>query len=366
MLVALERTENVNGSEFREIAEVWDFSADKLVSRVTLREEGLQQSTGVTSIVPDKAARFIRFTGDGRFVATYVEPTIKLLRSDDLSEVESITTEGPPSTSRTYHLRKLAAQTITYRSEVRAFEMSPAGTLLAMLWTRGFEPYGRMDIYDISSGQRVTAWETPARSLSYDEDRGLAWSSTSRTIFLAAPNSIPCLSPGGSPDVFAFDARTGMTKAAITTGVLVGDIAVTPTEQLLAVDSNCYGVFANHHPKLRVFDLKTNSHVRDVPAGKSGVRYRVSVSRNGQRAVAWTSDVRCQFDWLDGVCYESTVNPMFTVWSLPDFSVVASSPRLAVRGRLIAPGIEVAALRMGSTGHRLLVYGTTGFVFELP
>jgi hypothetical protein len=355
-LVALERTENTNASRFRDIVEAWDFRADKLVARATLS----------ISIHPVKAARFVRFTGDGALLVTYVEPTIKVLRANDLSEVKSITVEGPPSVRRTYHFKKMSAQTITYRSEVGAFELSPTGTLLAMLWTRGFEFYGRMDIYDISSGQQVGTWEIPYRSVSYLHDSGLAWSSNSHTIFLAAPNSVPCMAPGTSPDVFGFDARTGTIKTAITTGLLVGDIAVTPTGQLLAVDSDCVGLLTNHHPKLRVFDLKTNKHARDVRAEKSGVRWTVSVSRNGQRAAAWTSDVRCKFDWLDMACYGTTVSPVFTVWRLPDFSVVARSPAVSTGVSAWNPTGTRGALRISSTGHYLLMYGPRGSVFELP
>jgi len=244
--------------------------------------------------------------------------------------------------------------------------MSPTGTLIAMLWTRGFERHGWLDIYDISSGQRVSKWEVPARELTYDQDRGIAWDLNSQTVYLAAPSSVPCLAPRGTHDVFGFDARTGAITAAFTTGLLVGDIAVTPGELLLAVDANCVGVHSNRNPKLVVFDLKRNNLTREVRAEKTGIRYKVSVSRNGQRAVAWTSDVRCRFDWCDMVSYGCTADPMFTVWRLPDFSVVVSSPKLFVRGRIIAPDQEAVALRMGSTGHYLLVYGTSGLVFELP
>ena len=147
----------------------------------------------------------------------------------------------------------------------------------------------------------------------------------------------------------------------IVSMVASADIAVTPSGQLLAVDFNCVGVFRNHHPKLRVFDLKTNKLARDVSAAKTGVRYWVSVSRNGQRAAAWTSDVRCQFDWGDMVCGEWTVKSMFTVWRLPDFSVAARS-EVAFGEQPFRGG----PLRLSSTGRYLLMYGTTGWVFEVP
>jgi hypothetical protein len=177
-------------------------------------------------------------------------------------------------------------------------------------------------------------------------------------IFVASTNSIPCLAPSVRPDVFGFDARTGTLKTSFTTGLMVGDIAVSPARELLAVDANCVGLISNHHPKMAVIDLNMGDHLRDVGAKGGGVRYRVAISRNGERVVAWTSHVKCgTFDWLDMNCYGASVKPTFTVWHLPDFEIVAKSQILSAEG----------FLRISSSGRYVLVYGAgTGLIYEVP
>jgi hypothetical protein len=345
VLVALERTSkdetnDVTVNRFAEILELWDFRTDKLIAHVTLREENVKQNAHRHVFNPAWEPRFVRFTGDGDFVVAYCDHRLTVFQTKDLSVVRSITLEGPPSVSRSIVSKRTGPHTITDLPVVQSLETSPSGTLIAILWVRGML-YGRLDIYDLSSGQPLTTWETPSGWIISDRNRGLAWSSNSNTIFLALPSTLSL------PDVFGLDARSGAIKTKITTGLHVGDIAVTPRHELVAVDSTSVGVFKNHHPKLRVFDLSTGKHVRDVSAQGRGVRYRVSVSRNGERAVAWTSDVRCHFDWSDMVCYDRTVSLAFTVWHLPDFSVVATSQHLSSAG----------ALRISTTGHFVLTYG---------
>jgi hypothetical protein len=259
----------------------------------------------------------------------------------------------------------------TYAPAIQGFETSPTGRLLAVLWVgpavRGNSDQGRLDIYDISSGQRIHMWTVPNSWAPDGVGRDVAWGLASKYIFMARPNSIPCLRPKGGPDVFGLNLQTGALETTLNTGLMVGDIAVTPAGELLAVDANCVGLWSNHHPKMVVFNLKTGKRAREVRAKGAGVRYRVSVSRNGQRAVAWTSDVKCsQFDWLDGNCYGLSVKPMFTVWHLPEFSVVATSPVLP--GEALTSQIQPTGdvLRISSTGCYVLVHGTKGVVFEVP
>ncbi|HEX6504069.1 MAG TPA: hypothetical protein VF011_12515 [Terriglobales bacterium] len=369
-LIALERTSKhkTNGSEvrFAEVIEVWDFRADKLVAQVELREGDVKQDTYGHSFDPQRDPRFVRFTGDGNLVVAYCDHKLTIFQTKDLAVVRSIMLEGPPSVSRSFVSKRTGPHTVTDWPVVQALETAPSATLVAVLWTRGML-YGRLEIYDLSSGLPVMAWDPPGGWTSFDRNRGLSWSSTSQTVFLAVPSAIPCLSPLSLPDVFGLDARSGAIQTKITTGLLVGDIATTPRHEILAVDSNCVGVFKNHHPKLKVFDVGTGKHLRDVSAHGRGVRYRVSVSRNGQRAVAWTSDVKCHFDWGDMVCNDRSVNLEFTVWHLPDFSVIATSQDL----------YSADILRISSSGRYVLSYrsgqsisgatrGGSGAVYEFP
>lgn len=341
-LIAVERTserkvESVNVTQSTEILELWDFRADKLIASATLRGDEVERPKVHNMTDRIEGSRFVRFTGDGRFIVVYIEPAITILRASDLTKVKSINADGPRTIDRTFDLKKLGPHTVTYRASARAFEISPSGTMLAILWTQEMFD-GRIDVYDLAFGQRIATWRKPQGWASYGLGHGLASSSDSVALFLAVPNSIPCMSPTGAPDVFVFGAKNGAFTTSLTTGLLVGDIAVTPNGQLLAVDSNCVGVFANHHPALKVFDLKTDRHLRDVHAPPSGIRYSVSVSRDGERAVASTSGVRCKFDWGDMNCGSQTVEPRFTVWHLPEFSLVANWQPSVNSGHQTAPG----------------------------
>lgn len=362
-LVAIERTseENIGNTgltRLNAIVELLDFRTDRVVAHTVLKGTDVPRSRTGTFAYANREAPFVRFTADGEFVVANFDDRIRVLRTNDLSEVRSIPINRPPTATRIYHLKKYGAQKVTYVPEIQAFDTSPTGTLLAIFWAGTLvNSKGRLDIYDISSGQRLATWRTPG-SLWHPLTAGsdLAWGPTSRRIFVAEANSIPCLTPGSAPDVFGFDVRTGAVETSLTTRLMVGDIAVTPARELLAVDANCVGVFSDHHPKMAVFDLRTGKHVRGVGVKKTGVRYQVSVSRNGQRAVAWTSEVKCKFDWGDMDCDNWSTKPMFTVWHLPNFSVVATSQVLPTGG----------ALKISSTGRYVLVYGKKGFVFEVP
>jgi len=375
-LVAVVRTSEVKtgGAELSRssaVVELWDFHSDRLVARTTLEGPVARPPGGGTALYRNRGAPFVRFTGDGMLVVVYFADAVRMLRTSDLSETGSMPLNPPPSNTLTYSLKKYGVQKTTYVPAIQGFETSPTGTLLAVLWVgpavRGNSDQGRLEIYDISSGQRIDMWRMPNSWAPDGVGRDLAWGPASKYIFMARPNSIPCLRPNGSPDVFGLNLQTGALETTLNTGLMVGDIAVTPAGELLAVDANCVGRWSNRHPKMVVFNLKTGNRVREVRAKGTGVRYRVSVSRNGQRAVAWTSDVKCSvFDWLDMNCYGQSVKPMFTVWRLPEFSVVATSPVLP--GEALASQIQPTGpvLRISSTGCYVLVYGMKGVVFEVP
>ena len=103
---------------------------------------------------------------------------------------------------------------------------------------------------------------------------------------MAVPNVFPCGRPLDAPDVFVVDPASGVIEIKQSTGLLVGDVAVTVDGRVFAVDCDCVGVFVDHDPKLRVFDLRTGKKVKELSGRGTGVRYAVSASRKGNRVAA--------------------------------------------------------------------------------
>jgi len=358
-LVAIERTSEHktadNTTIFSEVVELWNFREDKVVATATLKSVDEQPMSSNVAHNPLMTPHFVRFSGEGKVVVVYLDGSITLLRASDLGFLRTVMIAVPPNITRP-HVYKGNSRIVVVHTKLEAMEMSPTGTSLALLWVTGFS-HGSVDFYDISTGQLMAGWEAPSGLILLEGGHHLAWDSVSPLVYVALPNATPCGNPNNIPDVLGVDSQTGMTKVGITTGLIVGDIAVTPGHELLAVDRNCVNVLQNHHPRMKVFDLSTGKFARNVQADGTGVRYAVSVSRDGQRAVAWTSDMRCQFDWLDMVCYDRAVKEMLTIWHLPDFSVVASAVVNTPSDR---------PLRMSSMGRYVLTYGKTVSVLELP
>jgi WD40 repeat protein len=215
---------------------------------------------------------------------------------------------------------------------------------------------GRVGIYDLASGTTLRSWDTPFGLVWFT--RGLAWHPKGKLLLLAIPNESPCGSPNNRPDVFAFDAATGVIKQKLTTGLLVSGIAVSADGRVLAVDQNCLGVFANHNPKLRVFDLATGKKIREVSGRGAGVRYSVSSSADGSRFLAFTGKVKMKFDWLDAVPQDARVDGTFSVWNSSDYEGVATSQNV--------PGLNAQGLRLSPKGAYAVSIGMASFVYQLP
>jgi hypothetical protein len=208
---------------------------------------------------------------------------------------------------------------------VQAVEISPKH-VIAVLSVDDML-HGTIQLYDLFTGLMLREWRLPQGWVEFDRDRGIAWNGDGALLAVAVPNETPCNGPTNEPDVFIYEAASGYLIQRIHTGLLVGGIAIADGH-LLAVDENCFGVFKNHHPKLRMFDLKTGRHVKDITNGESGVRYVVAVSRDGTRFLAYTGKIDQRFDWGDGVPVQYTVYDAFTVWSAISYSELVSVQKI--------------------------------------
>jgi len=217
-------------------------------------------------------------------------------------------------------------------------------------------------VIDFDSAKQ-TIWNTRERGLGWMHPKAVAWTSDGEHLVVAVPNDTPCRRPSDTPDVFVVGPTSGAIENKLSTGLLVGDIAVTADGRVFAVDYDCIGVFANHDPRLRVFDLRTGKRVRELSGRGSGVRYAASASRNGNRLAAYTGIVKAGFDWGDMVPFDKHIDATFSVWNLSNYEVLVTSQNLAERtsGRFRVPG--QVPLRMSPQGGFVL-QGRA--IYELP
>lgn len=334
------------------IVQLWNFREDRLIAEMPLQPS---ESQGPSEVFVGSDARIVRFSPDGALVLSQIGQVVHVLRANDLTEVRTIPLSAPEA--RTQVLKSLSGHKkfqVEEKPYVQAMEISPSGSLLAVLWVRE-ELYGRIDIYEIASARHVLGWDTPPGWVYFTQE--LRWEPDEKRLVVAIPNGFPCSSPGSEPDVFVFDVETGIVARKFRTGMLTGSIALAPDHRVLAVDMNCLGIFKNHHPKLRVFDLATGKRLRDVSGRGSGVRYFVSTSADGSRFLAFTGRIKPKFDWVDFVPDSAVVDETFTVWNLKDYGEVAVSQNI--------PGLKDSRMRISPKGHYAVSYGAASFVYDL-
>jgi WD40 repeat protein len=330
-------TGDVSTKGFTEAVQLWNFAEDKLVAEFRLPQTVVKADANGYFTDPTRRERFVRFSHDGKMVVALIDERMYVLRAADMVELQSIQLTAPNE------------------SRVRALEVSPTRDVGAVLWVSD-ELHGRVEQYDIASGRSLQSWETPFGWIDFT--RGLAWHPNGELLFLAVPNVSPCSSPDSRPDVFAFDVATGTIKHKFTTGLLTGSIAVTADGRVLAVDEGCLGVFANHDPKLRVFDLPTGKRIREISGRGAGVRFSVSISADGSRFLAFTGKVKMKFDWSDGVPGGIRVDETFSVWNLSSYQGIVTSQNL--------PGLEALGLRLSPKGGYVVSIGKASFIYQLP
>lgn len=355
-IVAVERTIETKGTNgdttFQDVVELWNFYAGTTIARATLRRIEAQPSQHA-DLSPFGHPRFIRFSNDGALLVAYLDNSITLFGATDLSPAGAISISVPDSETHSFKAKSSILVT-TERPRVQAMEVSPIAPLLAILWVRGLL-WGRLDVYDISSRQLVGQWVLPQGWVTFDRGHGLAWDTALPRVFVAVPSASPCGSAVNTPDIFSADVQTGKSSFKLSTGLIVGDIAITHDNKLAAVDKNCVGILKNHHPSMKVFALDTGKPVRKVKAD-TAVRYAVSVASRANRIVAWTSDVRCAFDPGDMVCNDKLMKAMFTVWQLPHFE--------AITEQQVSPPTGLG-LQISAHGRFVLTYGNSVQVFQL-
>ena len=338
----------------KDAVQLWDFRSDKLIAEASLRtrttaKQEAQRQTG-----------YVRFSGDGQLVVAYLDHCLYILRAEDLQEVRRIPLTGPPDVTRSF-TTKSGAHTVTDKASVAAFELSPLAHLAAAVWARGYSD-AWIDVIDFDSAKE-SVWNTQDRGVGWTIPKAIAWLGDGQQLIVAVQNGWACGAAGNNPDVFAVEPLSGTIKTKFTTGFLVGDIAVTRDGRVLAVDCDCVGVFRNHDPKLRVFDLRAGKRMTELSGRGGGVRYGVSTSRYGDRAVANTGIVKAGFDWGDMVPHDVHVDTTFSVWNLANYEGLVTSQNLQ---HTTPQRVRMAGhipLRMSSKGTYVLFRDA---IYEIP
>jgi WD40 repeat protein len=351
-----ETTNDPSTVKVSDLVQLWDFRNDKLVAENILR----------VSIRAKREPRtywrseHVRYSADGKIIIAYLDRFLYVLRADDLQEIRRISITGPPAEARAYK-GKHEVHNFTIDSEVTSLELSPARHEVVAVWVRGLSS-SWIDVVDFDSATQ-NVWNTRERGLGWMNPKAVSWTNDGEHLVVAVPNVFPCGRPLDTPDVFVVDPASGVIENKLSTGLLVGDIAVTADGRLFAVDYDCVGVFVDHDPKLRVFDLRASKKVKELPGRGTGVRYAVSVSRNGNRVAAYTSIVKAGFDWGDMVPFDKRIDATFSVWNISNYEFLVTSQNLPERtsGRSRVAG--QIPLRMSPKGGFVLQGGA---IYELP
>jgi WD40 repeat protein len=354
LLSRSEPTNDPSNIKTTDSMQLWDFRQDKLKA-----EKTIQGQLRTKHEVANQNA-YVRYSADGKFVIAYLDHSLYIFGQEDLREISRIPLKGPPDLSRSF-TTKTGPHTVVDKGEVAALELSPVGQFAAILWVRGLSD-AWVDLVQIDSAKEVF-WNTKEHGVGWMRPRTITWSADGQRLVLAVPNGWACGNSGNEPDVFAVEPASGAITRKLATGFLVGEIAVTPDGRVLAVDNDCVGVFRNHDPKLRVFDLNTGKKIKELSGRGGGVRYEVSASRTGDRAVADTGIVKDRFDWGDMVPSDVHVDSTFSVWNIKTYEGVATSQNLANGARRHSDGRVQVRLRISSNGGFVLKGSN---IYELP
>jgi WD40 repeat protein len=338
-----EPTNEPSTGKVSDLVQLWDFRNDRLVAENILRVKTREKREPLTYW----RSEYVRYSADGKIVIAYLDRFLYILRADDLQEIRRIPIAGPPAESRTFK-GKHGVHSFAIDSEVTSLELSPARSEVVVVWVIGLSS-SWIDVVDFDSAKQII-WNTRDHGLGSMNPKAVSWTSDGEHLVVAVPNVFPCGRPSDAPDVFVVDPTSGALENKLSTGLLVGDIAVRADGRLFAVDHGCVGVFVNHDPKLRVFDLPTGKKIKELSGRGTGVRYAASASRNGNRVAAYTGIVKPEFDWGDMVPFDKHIDATFSVWNLSNYELLFTSQNLTERTSGLFRVAGQVPLRMSPKG----------------
>jgi hypothetical protein len=349
-----EAASDLAATKYVELAQLWDFRQDRMLAEVSLEEVVYTKASPRRALLPP---RFVRFSPDGGSVLVYLDYCLHVLKADDLHEERSVRMDGPPATDQSE-----AALGMPW---LPALEISPHGHEVAVVWSRSFlGAPGLLEVYDFDSGERLKEWNAGTLSVGLCNPTALAWEPDGQHLVVAAvPEASGCSLRRSHSNIFVVDASSGRVTLSFATGLHAGAVALTTDARLWVVNSDQVRLFANHNPKMKVFDLRTGKRLKEISGRGSGVRYAIAASRNGDRIVAYTGRMRVRFDWLDAVAWGVPVDHTFSVWNAHDYDGLVTSQELWLSNKQWESFGARLNLRLSSNG-RFALLNTS--IYELP
>jgi WD40 repeat protein len=129
---------------------------------------------------------------------------------------------------------------------------------------------------------------------------------------------------------------------------------------VFVVDGRPKGVLVARDPTLRVFDLASGKMVHEFGGRGNGVRYHLSVSRDGRRLVAFTGIQKMEFNWEYWIYVPQLLDRTLSVWDLHNNQGIVTSQDLQ--------GLEnsLFSFSISPGGHFVVISGQHPQVVELP
>ena len=312
--------------------QVWDFRSGAVVAEAELPAWSFEAG------VPQ-----VSYSVHGDLLVVCVERVLHALRASDLKEVRQIVIPDEIGTVRYQgHYKPSEGHT-----SVKSVQLSPVANVAAVLI--GHQALGdRLEVYDLATGAKMRSWSMNQEAWT------CVWHPDGRRVFVVTGDW-----NRNNREIVELDVATGARADVLAVAMPVSSIAVTSDQRVFVVDGRPKGVFIARDPTLRVFDLATNGRMIHEFGGRgNGVRYHLSVSRDGRRIVAFTGIQKMEINWEYLIYVPQLLDRTFSVWDLQNKQGIVTSQDLL--------GMENNFFSISPGGHFVVISGLHPQVVELP
>jgi WD40 repeat protein len=312
--------------------QVWDFRSGALVAEAEL------PAWTVEAGVPQ-----VSYSAQGDLLVVCVERVLHVFRSGDLKEVRQIVIPDEVGAVRYKgHYKPSEGHT-----SVKSVQLSPITNVAAV--EIGHLALGdRLEIYDLTTGAKMRSWSVGPSFAGAE-----AWHPDGKRVFVVTGDWTR-----KDREIVEFDIATDARAVRLLVTMPVSSIAVTSDQRVYVVDGRQKGALVARDPTLQVFDLASGKMVHEFGGRGNGVRYHLSVSRDGRRLVAFTGKEEMKFDWEYSIYVPYTLDRTLSVWDLQDNQGIVTSQDLQ--------SLEHSFFSISPAGHFVVVTGQHSQVVELP